>query len=607
MLNLLTNPSFEGGTWRKTHSGEVYSEINVPLGWTAFWNPNMGRPEMKVISAKIPYLDPPRVPEGEQAVQSFTFYRTHDAGLYQQVSVPSGATLRLSALAHAWYSQRDDAHLSEYQDKEGVWHQIAYGEPGMLLEVGIDPTGGTDWEAAHVKWQGGYCYNSPQELPLFVDGVSATVTVFLRSIPQYPFKHCDAYWDDVKLEVVAQSEPEPEKVDYVVVANLLPQNTTKAELAIVLERTYAQKQTVLYSDQDAARLVVPGLPGSYAMVWNPERWTQGSIVQALKGRGVADVRTTWFGEQPEPPTGPVYPTPGPLIGLHSQRPKEGWFDYYKAVKPGVFKGFQLGMCVEAKQASPSTLVVYRHHVTDDAGWIHRADLKISAREFLDLYSLDFETHAVNSGLTIAQVLEHVDVIESVNEVIGTHDPDLEPSVAFEIEFMRALEERYGNQVKAGVLTVPVGNPHETEVVKLLPAARAAYEGGHYLAPHPYWAGKRGTSYLLPNWQWFAGRWQEWDKLFRTYGVYPLYYGGEAAVVYSEDGWNLNSGLGWKSCGPFSEYIEDLLDFDRLTRVWNAMHGNRFRGATVFCYGSYGWENFDFEPGDLKELQEALSG
>lgn len=60
-MNLLTNGSFDGDTWRRTLSGEVYSEIDVPLGWTAFWHPGAGRPEMKVIDAVAPYLDPLRV------------------------------------------------------------------------------------------------------------------------------------------------------------------------------------------------------------------------------------------------------------------------------------------------------------------------------------------------------------------------------------------------------------------------------------------------------------------------------------------------------------------------------------------------------------------
>ena len=79
-VNLLQNGNFEGGTGRATFNGQAYGEISVPLGWTAFWDEAKGRPEMKVISAVAPYLDPPRVAEGKQAVQLFTFYRDHDAG-----------------------------------------------------------------------------------------------------------------------------------------------------------------------------------------------------------------------------------------------------------------------------------------------------------------------------------------------------------------------------------------------------------------------------------------------------------------------------------------------------------------------------------------------
>jgi hypothetical protein len=310
--------------------------------------------------------------------------------------------------------------------------------------------------------------------------------------------------------------------------------------------------------------------------------------------------------EPEPGEEPQYPDPGVLIGLHSQLPKTGWLDFYRHVKPAIFKAVdQLGMCIEAKDASPDTLVVFRRHVTDDAYWFNQPDKRAAARAFLDLYSASFEAHARNTGMSLSDVLAHVDVVESVNEVIGTYDQDLEPSVAFEVAFMEAVAERYGNALHAGILTIAVGNPHESEFVKLLPAARAAAERGHYLGYHPYWAANRDVSYLLPHWAAHAGRWQAMDAVFRTHGVYPLWYGGEAGVVYSEDGWTLHSGLGWKACGSFTRYITELLTFQNHTRIWNREHGNRFRGATVFCYGGYGWDNFDFEPGDLSELGAAL--
>ncbi len=324
--------------------------------------------------------------------------------------------------------------------------------------------------------------------------------------------------------------------------------------------------------------------------------------------------TLHYTDSPAPPPSPaplppISPAPQPpvrcLIGLHSQRAKTGWLDFYARVKPGIFKGFDLGMCWEVKQVSPETLVVYRHHVDNDGYWINRRDLKASAREFHDLYALDFKNAAANLGITVSELLESVDVIESVNEVIGTRDPELEPAVEFDCYFAEGTRVRYGHQISAGILTIAVGNPGETEVAKLLPAAEQSATYGHYLAYHAYWPGNRTRHWLSEHWSQLAGRWTEWDKVFSAHRVFPRYYSGETALCYSEDGWSLNPNLGWKGCGPFLDYIDQIVAFESLCQTWNASHGHRFRGATLFCYGGYGWEGFDWEPGDLDELAEAL--
>ena len=631
----MINDGFESGWTRTTHTGQAYGEICVPEGWTAFWreggtvphdpdNTNgYGRPEMHVITREAPFLDPPRIRSGQRAVKLFTFYRIHDAGLYQRVTtvevdgvaraIAAGMRLRFGAWAHAWTSTQDDPRVSEHDGDAAAQ---------ATFRVGIDPGGGTDPWAESVVWgPGASLYDVYGQIPA-VEAVAegGAVTVFVRSTMRYPFKHCDAYLDDAELVVIEDPEPaepdpqEPEAgVDYVVTAHLLPQDTTHAELAHVLDVTYPDRRTLVYSAHDAARLVAPGLPGSAVHVWDKGRWTQGDIVAYLLERGVGIVREEQFPGTPGLPDVPPgggeaqYPDPGPcLVGLHSQRPKSGWVDYYRQTRASVFKALELGMCVEAKAASPSTLVVYRHHVDNDGAWVHRPDLRAAAREFLDLYAADFALAAGKVGITVAKLLESVDVIESINEVIGTYDSETEPCVEFDCHFAEAIRVRYGHQLSAGLLTIAVGNPHESEVGKLLPAAKVAADGGHYLGYHPYWGSNRETGYLAGHWPHHAGRWAEWDTVFRAHNVYPLYYGGEAGACFAPDGWSLNPNLGWKGCGPFSRYIGELVTFQQLAREWNAAHGNRFRGAAIFCYGGYGWDGFDWEPGDLVELGKRMS-
>ncbi len=220
MTNLLENGGFENGWWRKTYTGETFNEIVAPKHWIAFWreggsvphDPNndvgYARPESRVISKKPPHLDPPRIHEGEQAWQAFTFFRIHDAGLYQVVEgVEPGTRLQATAWTHAWSSQDDNPRTSSLEGG-GKWN--------FTQRVGIDPQGGTDPWSDDVVWSNARnVYDSYQQLPP-VEAVAEgdRVTVFLRSEVMYPFKHCDVYWDAAELIAVEEAEepsepPEP--------------------------------------------------------------------------------------------------------------------------------------------------------------------------------------------------------------------------------------------------------------------------------------------------------------------------------------------------------------------------------------------------------------
>jgi len=202
----LNNGSFEGGTWHGTHSGITYDNIRVPESWTAFWleggDQEFGRPEMEVISREDErYLNPLRVYEGDHALKWFTFYRNGDAGVYQRIAAVDGAWYRARAYVHVWYSTEDNPHISQWRDGEGQVHPIVNGDPGMAAMIGIDPTGGTDPYAPTVIWQSANIYDQFAPLEVVTVARGQFVTLFLRTTTLYPFKHCDAYWDAVTLEV----------------------------------------------------------------------------------------------------------------------------------------------------------------------------------------------------------------------------------------------------------------------------------------------------------------------------------------------------------------------------------------------------------------------
>ena len=227
MANLLKNPGFEGGWWRKTHTGQEFGEIFVPENWVAFWkegkpvphdpsNPNgYGRPEMHIINREPPFLDPFRVKGGTKGLKFFTFYRIHMAGVYQRVGgIQPGQHLNASGWAHAWSSVGDDPKISDGVGRQAFYSRVSdYANDdsvrNFVFEVGIDPKGGQDPWSANVIWgEGAHIYNAFGQIPV-VEAVaeSDSVTVFVRSSVLWPFKHCDAYVDEIELTIVDEPVP----------------------------------------------------------------------------------------------------------------------------------------------------------------------------------------------------------------------------------------------------------------------------------------------------------------------------------------------------------------------------------------------------------------
>ena len=222
MTNLLQNPGFEGGWWRKTYTGQEFGEIFVPEGWVAFWKEGKpvphdpsnqtgyGRPEMHVINKEPPFLDPMRIRNGQRAFKLFTFFRIHDAGLYQRIEeIPVGSKVRALGWVHAWSSNHDNPYASDGVGEKAFFVRASDydkddGVRNVTFTVGIDPTGGTDPWSDQVIWgEGAHIYNAYAQIPpLEVTAQADSVTLFVRSAVLWPFKHCDSYLDDMHLEVV---------------------------------------------------------------------------------------------------------------------------------------------------------------------------------------------------------------------------------------------------------------------------------------------------------------------------------------------------------------------------------------------------------------------
>ena len=195
--NLLRNPSFEEGfsLWQNIR------ELQVANGWTPWWADQQAgdppwknrRPEYK--QATYPFAN--RIHSGASAQQYFTFCGTHVAGIYQQVAVPRGALVRFTIYGQCWSSQGDEP--------------ISNVDPSpMNMQIGIDPTGGTNPWSSSIVWSPPMSpYDQWALLQVEARAKGSMVTVFTRSAPEFPVKHNDVYWDDASLVVVSLPTPTP--------------------------------------------------------------------------------------------------------------------------------------------------------------------------------------------------------------------------------------------------------------------------------------------------------------------------------------------------------------------------------------------------------------
>ena len=616
---------YDAATGQLAGTQEV-GNIFVPRGWGFFFlhgpcthdpqNTNgWSQPEACHLPATV---DPVRVHTGLQGYKSFGFYRIVDCGLTRRITgLKAGQKIKVRAYAHGWTGSSDDPRTSE-----GVG-TVAFAAPvGTLglsdaarnatFRIGITtstPDAGPYADETITWGIGWHIYNRYAQLEAEAIAEGDTVQIYLRGSTLWPYKHNDLYWDDVVVSVEdpepePEPEPQPQPVDYVVVVNLLPQDTSEAELALALERTYERRESIVYSADDAARLVAPGLPGSYVRVWNPERWTAGSIEDYLVDRGVLDVRLAWFDPDapvPEPePEQPEYELrSGNTIGLHSSFVGGQSWTYVDQSGATCQKFFSAGDAYRAGKIDPALISIWRKYVSG----FPLGTPTTQALWYVDQYSAEITAAAEALGISEYELLGAIDGVESINEVIGSNALEgLRRGVEFDVAFAEILHARYGDALAPVLLNVAVGNPLEAEVQYLLPAAQAAERYNGMIGYHAYWSANQVQSFLVPNWDQHAGRWMAWDRVFTAAGCYPRYLATEGGICYAVDGWTFDSGLGWRATGfPFSRYLADLAEYNRRVNAWNATHGNRCVGLTVFCYAQWNWDSFLLGDGDVLAL------
>ncbi|GAB4419661.1 MAG: hypothetical protein Kow00106_15940 [Anaerolineae bacterium] len=183
--NLLQNPGFE----------EPYITINDDAGLqvAANWQPwykTTPPGESSAINARPEYKPAPstRVRSGRAAQEYNTFFATHTAGVYQRVPVSPNVDLRFSVYVYVWSSATfANPDVSEQPNT-------------VIINVGIDPTGGTDPDSPNIVWSDdAEYYDQYREMSVVARSKGSAVTVFVRTAPQGYVGVNNVYLDDAAL------------------------------------------------------------------------------------------------------------------------------------------------------------------------------------------------------------------------------------------------------------------------------------------------------------------------------------------------------------------------------------------------------------------------
>ncbi|MCB8989746.1 MAG: hypothetical protein H6664_00365 [Ardenticatenaceae bacterium] len=209
--NLLQNPGFEGEytayqypppghpdcqTWYPDQPNQYCERAQMPAEWHPRWLPD--GTELYIImpeyTASTPdQVNPDRVRSGEKSLHYWSFWSRHESAVHQQVTAVPGEQFCFSVWGHAWSDRNSDDWYSATPDRP-------FDDGQLFQKVGIDPTGGTDWQSPTVIWsEPRKQYDYFGEFVITATAQAEQVTVFMWSRAEVPVKHNEVYWDDAFL------------------------------------------------------------------------------------------------------------------------------------------------------------------------------------------------------------------------------------------------------------------------------------------------------------------------------------------------------------------------------------------------------------------------
>jgi len=167
--------------------------------WSPWWNDDWDESNLR--NAKPEYNDTTifsdpayRIRSGERSQQYGVTWKHYQGGLYQQLtSCTVSDTLRFSAYGLGFAAR---VMGSSSSDPDGE----------LVMKVGIDPTGGTNFASDQVRWsEASVSLDVYRRFEVTATVQSPVVTVFLYSEPLHHSRqdlwfHNTSYWDDASLE-----------------------------------------------------------------------------------------------------------------------------------------------------------------------------------------------------------------------------------------------------------------------------------------------------------------------------------------------------------------------------------------------------------------------
>lgn len=284
------------------------------------------------------------------------------------------------------------------------------------------------------------------------------------------------------------------------------------------------------------------------------------------------------------------------------------FKYVRDAKPNYVKVFSFEDVYGVMRAYPDALIGVRH-CTNDYNDIFIEDTALGAKRWVDIVRDALYRTCDHVAQEFPNMKKPYFYFEGPNELYPSLNAEkvrraanLDRDIVLEVE-------RTELPIKVIGYCAGVGNPHESEHELLLPLAREIQRTGGAMGLHLYWWGNQNVSGLESWWPYHAGRYQRVDEFFVQNGIHVDWLCGEAGVVQSENGYQLNPGSGWKDIYTWDRYLQEILTVNEWDNLWNSTHGGRFKGRAYFttCAEFCNWLSFRLLEAQWKAIAAALKG